>query len=290
MKQLFILSACLILVSCNQTKTETTEETAVRAMSLPAVKNYDTTTTTEEVAPAEAAPDESPSYLVAQAVDLPIEQKIIREARLRFETPDMDETYNKIVAATKNYGAQIQNDSETKEYNSVSRRLTIRIPNQHFDAFLADAEKGVSYFDEKEISSTDVTEEFIDVDARLNAKKKLEARYLELLGKAGKVSEMLEIEKQLANVREEIEAKEGRLRYLKNRVAQSTVYVNFYKSVATEGGAKVSYGTKLWNAVATGFNSILLFFVEVLNNWPLILILVALIFWLWRKFKKRKKP
>jgi hypothetical protein len=287
MKRLFILSLCLILASCSQTKTETTEENVSRN-SLPMKDGYDQTTTTEEAAPAEASADTA--YLVDPAPEETVEQKIIREARLRFETSDMDETYNQIVAAAKKYKAQIQNDSESKEYNSVSRNLTIRIPNEHFDAFLADAGKNVSYFDQKEISSTDVTEEYIDVDARLNAKKKLEARYLELLGKASKVSEMLEIERQLANVREEIEAKEGRLRYLKNRVAQSTVNIRFYKSVATQGGAKISYGTKLWNAIATGFNSILLFFVELLNNWPLILILVALIFWLWRKFKKRKKP
>jgi len=284
MKQLFVLFACLILTSC-ETRTETTEETsAVHAITLPAMKDHKVSGQTEalevaaEAAPMESQPEES------------ISQKIIREARLRFETSDMDETYNKIVAATKKYNAQIQNDSESKDYSSINRSLTIRIPNQNFDAFLADAGKGVEYFDQKEISSTDVTEEYIDVDARLNAKKKLEARYFELLGKASKVSEMLEIERQLANVREEIEAKEGRLRYLKNRIAQSTVYIDFYKSVATEGGAKVSYGTKLGNAVVTGFNSILLFFVELLNNWPLILILVALIFWLWRKFKKRKKP
>src|SRR6478672_9011335 len=234
MKQLSIFLACLILASCNQTKTETTGETsAIQAISLS--KNYDATTT-EEAAPDETNSEEAVAVALPDAAET-ITQKIIREARLRFETSDMDETYNQIVAATKKYNAQIQNDSENKDYNSVSRSLTIRIPNQHFDSFLADAEKGVTYFDQKEISSTDVTEEYIDVDARLNAKKKLEARYLELLGKAGKVSEMLEIERQLANVREEIEAKEGRLRYLKNRVAQSTVYISFYKSVATEGGA-----------------------------------------------------
>ncbi len=288
MKRISALFAFLVLASCQQNRTETTTEetSAVQAISLPPLKDYKAAdeTAQAEVAPVEAAAMQSPP--APENTD----QKIIREARLRFETPDIDQTYNQIVTATKKYDAQIQNDSENKEYDAVSRSLTIRIPNQYFDAFLSEAGQGVDYFDQKEISSTDVTEEYIDVDARLNAKKKLEARYLELLSKAGKVSEMLEIERQLANVRAEIEAREGRLRYLKNRVAQSTVYISFYKAVATEGGAKVSYGAKLGNAVATGFNSILLFFVALLNNWPLILILVALIFWLWRKFKKRKKP
>lgn len=280
MRTLFTFLVCLILYSC-ETKTVTTEE--VSAIALPAAdKSYDSHAANSTVAAA------SETAYLAEPAKLEIEQKIIRDATLKFETPDMDETYTTITAAAKKYGAQIQNDAETKEYNLVNRHLTVRIPNQHFDAFLADVGKGVSYFDQKEISSTDVTEEYIDTDARLNAKKKLEARYLELLGKASKVSEMLEIERELANVREEIESKEGRLRYMKNRIALSTVNIDFYKPMASKGGARVSFGTKIWNAVATGFNSISVFFIELINNWPLILILVVLILWLRRKFKKRK--
>lgn len=279
MKSFLALFLCIFFFSCQNSEPEAQVD-QIQAISLPERK----------YAPSEESSAASaPAYLVEPG-KADIGQKVIRDATLRFETDDMDQTYDRIGSATKKYGAQIQNDFESKEYNSVSRQLTIRIPNRHFDAFLTDVGKGVSYFDQKEITSTDVTEEYIDIDARLNAKKRLEARYLELLQKAGKVSEMLEVERQLATVREEIESKEGRLRYLKNRIDLSTVNITFYKSVATQGGAKVSYGTKLWNAVATGFNSILLFFVGVLNNWPLILILVVLFFWLFRKLRARKKP
>jgi len=279
-RNLFAFFACLILLSCREDVTETTtEEVAPIAVSMPADKSYGVAN--------EAISEAAAPLPAAEPVD---EQKIIRDATLRFQTSDMDKTYRQIVVASKKLGGQIQTDSETNEYGRVSRSLAIRIPNQKFDAFLTDAGKDVAYFDQKEISSSDVTEEYIDTDARLNAKKKLEARYLQLLTKATKVSEMIEIEQQLANVREEIEAKEGRLRYMNNRIAQSTVNITFYKLVPTEGGAKVSYGARLGNALSTGFNSILLFFVELLNNWPLILILVVLIFWLRKKLRKRKNP
>ena len=122
--------------------------------------------------------------------------------------------------------------------------------------FLKDISKGVAYFDNKEISSQDVTAEYIDIDARLKAKKVLENRYLELLKKANKVSEILEIEQQLSAIREEIEAKEGQLNYLQNRVSFSTITIEFYKSVANESGITVSYGMKIWTAIKSGFNSI----------------------------------
>ncbi|HMK06439.1 MAG TPA: DUF4349 domain-containing protein, partial [Flavobacterium sp.] len=123
-----------------------------------------------------------------------IEPKIIKNGNLRFETSDLDATYTKIKAAVGKYKAIVQIDSEGSDSQSLYKNMTIRVPNDQFDAFIADISKGVSYFDNKEISSDDVTEEYIDIDARLKAKKILEARYFELLKKATKVSEMIEIE------------------------------------------------------------------------------------------------
>ena len=160
-----------------------------------------------------------PVVAKSEEVTEEIEQKIIKEGNLRFETNDLVATYTQIQNAVKNQQASIQNDTEGKDYESVFRKLIIRVPNKNFDLFLKDISKGVAYFDSKEISSQDVTAEFIDIDARLKAKKMLESRYLELLKKANKVSEMLEIEAQLSAIREEIEAKEGQLKYMQNRVS-----------------------------------------------------------------------
>ena len=204
-----------------------------------------------------------------------IEQKIIKEGNLRFETNDLEATYNQIQAAVKKHSATIQNDIEGKSDYELFRGLKVRVPSAKFDVFLTDISKGVSYFDTKEISSQDVTEEYIDIDARLKAKKTLESRYLELLKKANKVSEMLEIEGQLSAIREEIEAKEGQLRYMQSRVSYSTISIDFYKPLAEASGATASYGSKIWNAVKSGFNSISNFFIFLLEIWPFVLIIVA---------------
>lgn len=173
-----------------------------------------------------------------------VEQKIIKTGNIRFESNDLEKTYNQIITAVKMHKVVVQNDTEGKDYGSVFRRLTVRVPSKNFDLFLDDISKGVTYFDNKEISSQDVTEEYIDIDARLKAKKILEARYLELLKKANKVSEMLEIEAQLSAIREEIEAKEGQLRYMQSQISMSTITIEFYKTVANEGGATISYWFK----------------------------------------------
>lgn len=216
-----------------------------------------------------------------------IEQKIIKTGDIKFETNDLGETYIQIISAVKKHNAIIQNDTEGKEYGSVFRRITVRVPSKNFDLFLSDISKGVTYFDNKEISSQDVTEEYIDIDARLKAKKILEARYLELLKKANKVSEMLEIEAQLSAIREEIEAKEGQLRYMQSQISMSTITIEFYKTVANEGGATISYGSKIWNAIASGFNSISSFFIGLLSIWPFLIILAAAVYYIRKRFKKK---
>ena len=217
-----------------------------------------------------------------------IEQKIIKEGNLHFETSDLAATYSQIQNAVKSNNAIIQNDTEGKDYESVFRKLIIRVPSKNFDLFLKDISKGVAYFDNKEISSQDVTAEYIDIDARLNAKKVLETRYLELLKKANKVSEMLEIEAQLSSIREEIEAKEGQLNYMLNRVTLSTITVEFYKSVAEESGATSSYGMKIWTAFKSGFNGLSSLFINLLSIWPFIIILFTVGYFIRKKFKSKK--
>jgi hypothetical protein len=271
----------LLFVSCKQA--EATDAASVDMMAYAAADST-----------AVVAEEDTKSYAVTMGVPLPakeeaIETKIIKSGNLRFQSDDLEVTYGQIQAAVKKYNALIKNDSQANNDYQFSRTINIRVPNQHFDAFIADISKGVKYFDAKDISSQDVTEEYIDVASRIKTKKVLEARYLELLKKANKVSEMLEIEGQLSEIREEIEAKEGRLRYLQNKVSMSTLDIEFYKPVAQGRKATVSYGGRIGNAIVSGFNGISNFFIGLIENWPVIVTLVVLFFFIRKRFKRKNK-
>jgi len=215
-------------------------------------------------------------------------QQIIRTSRLRFETQDLEKTKAQIVTAIKNAQGFIQDDDSGKDYNQIYQRITLRVPNKNFEKVIEDIGKGVAYFDERTISREDVTEEFIDLDARLRAKTKLEERYIALLAKAKNVKEMLEIERELAKIREEIESKQGRLKYLENQVSLSTIYVHFY-TVTSETGATVSYGTKIVNALKSGWNGISIFFLGLLHIWPFLILVGVGVFFVRRLIIKNKK-
>jgi hypothetical protein len=215
------------------------------------------------------------------------EAKIIKTADLRFPSTNMNESYKNIIAAVKKHKAIVQSDNSGKDYSTFYRNISIRIPNASFDAFINEISNGVTYFDKKEISSQDVTEQFVDIEARLKAKRTLENRYLQILNKASKVSEILEIERELATIREEIEAKQGQLQYLQSKVSMSTITIEMYTENPSGGNATVSYASKMGNAIKSGFNGISTFFIGILHIWPFILILAVVFFFVRKKIRKK---
>lgn len=277
MRYIFFLSVIFCVLSgCS--KNEAPNEVAISAIKLPP--------------PPPASKSEYIQKDQDKNLDAPspkIEQKIIKQASLRFETNDLEETYKQIQTAVKQSQGKVQSDSEGKDYGTLYRNITIRVPSQNFDNFINTISKGVSYFERKEITAEDVTEQYIDLTTRLKNKRKLEERYLQILQKAAKISEILEIEKQISIIREEIEAKEGQLKYLENRVSESTVTIEFFKNLPEQEAVQLSYGSKVWTAVKSGFFSLSSFFISIISIWPFIIIIVVLAYFI-RKRIKRKKP
>lgn len=214
------------------------------------------------------------------------EQKIIKTGVLEFETQNLEETYASIQKVLKTYNGYIQNDNSGKNHNKHYRYLTVRVPSTHFQPIVDEVSNTVAFFDTKSISRRDVTEEFIDLTARLKAKRELESRYIELLQRANTVKEVLDIERELSKLREDIESKQGRLEYLQSQVSYSTINIDFYKSIS-ESNVTISYGKRMTNALKTGWFAISSVFLGILTLWPLLIVgIVALV--LIRRWLKKK--
>jgi len=267
------LYALLLLLSLCACKKEATEQAV----------------TLTDVAPlSEAANTKAkPVSNAAKAPTAQSQLKIIKTGNLRFETTNLTQAGAQVMDAVKTYNALVQSDVQNSDGYSLGRTVVVRIAPQYFEAFVASISKGVKYFDRKDLSAEDVTEEYVDVEARIKAKKILEERYFDLLKKANKISEMLAIEKELATIREEIEAQQGRLKFLENRVAQSTITIEFYKKQEVEVSGTQSYGAKLGDALKSGFNGLSSFFLGLLYIWPIILIFVIAYIIYRKKFKRK---
>ena len=214
--------------------------------------------------------------------------KIIKTSFLSFETDSIEKTFQKIKTDIEKYKGYIQNDNTTKEYNQIRRSLVVRIPTSSFQPIIDHISQDVKIFDRKSTSLKDVSEEYIDLEARLKAKKALEERYLQLLKKAKSVKEMLEIEREIANIREEIEAKQGRLNYLKNQVSYSTINLEFYQVVPVVKSKSKTYFSKVIKAFKGGFNTLGDFILGLLYIWPFVLIISVILLFVRKRIKKRR--
>ncbi|WP_353129130.1 DUF4349 domain-containing protein [Parapedobacter pyrenivorans] len=232
------------------------------------------------------AADESMQAITAEAPATvgDTERKLVKTGSVTFETSSLSETKKQIDAAVKKHNAYIASEQAYTSPSSQNYTLIVRMPANHFDALLADATAGVGKFDSKDIGIQDVTEEFVDVQARIRTKKELESRYLELLKKANQISEILEIEKQIGELRADIEAAEGRMRYLSNQSEYATLTISYYVSMKPQ----VEFATKFKQGIATGWDNFMWMLVGLVHIWPLILLAILLV-WLFRYWRKKKR-
>ncbi len=221
---------------------------------------------------------------IKSSKNLVTDRKLIKRGRVEFETESLENTHARILEAVKNHQAYIATDRLYKNSYQLSNMMEIRIPAKNFNPFLSEISKNIEKFDSKEITVSDVTEQFLDTETRLKTKKELEKRYLEILKKAKSVSEILEVEKQIGFLRTEIESVEGRLKYLKNQVSFSALNITFHKTISSE----INFVKKLKNGFNSGLDNLVWFFIFIINIWPFIIIFMVLIFFFRRWRKKRK--
>ena len=213
-----------------------------------------------------------------------VERKLIKEGSMSFQCENVEETKVEVERICQQMGAYSSSEGQDSYGENLNYRHTIRVPAEKFDALVQELEKLAIKVESKDINTTDVTEEFIDVETRLKTKKELEARYLEILKQARSVEEVLSVEREIGNVRSEIESMEGRLNYLKNKVAFSTLNVNYYQKIVSDFG----FGSKFIQSFSNGWRNLLSFLIGLMSLWPFIL-LIGVGAWLLIKRRNRKK-
>ena len=212
-----------------------------------------------------------------------ISRKLIKNGNVVFETNHLEKTKYSVENLVKKYKGYISSDSNNEYDNRINYYLNIRIPAQYFDSILSGIASQISKFDSKEIRVSDVTEEFLDIESRLKNKKELEKRYLEILQQAKSVEDILNVERELGKLREEIEATEGRLNYLSNQVSFSTLSVSFYKKVTNETG----FSGKIGESFKKGFENLKSFFLFIVSIWPFVII-IPIVYFVIKKWRHKK--
>ncbi|MDR2232137.1 MAG: DUF4349 domain-containing protein [Tannerella sp.] len=213
-----------------------------------------------------------------------LERKIVKKGDVRFQTTDVKRTKSLIYGKVNELQGYIAEDNVYDYEERIEHRLVIRVPANQFDALLHTISENAERFDSQHIDVQDVTEEFIDVEARIKTKKELQSRYTELLKRATKIDEMLQIEKEIGDLQTEIESVEGRMRYLKDRIAFSSLTVSYYQQTTLGFG----FASKFVDGLKSGWNFFLWFIIGLSHLWVFLLIVFVSVF-LFRRWRKRRK-
>ena len=268
---LFIL---ILFSQCSQ-RSESASEVATEAVSMDMVA-----ATKEEAAP----PTNQPNPVPSKTTDTTIQRMLTKEGTLRWETGDVAKTHAAILEQAKTHNAYVSNDNQTRDDYQTTTRMELRIPSDKFDEFISGIEKDVTKFDEKRIEVLDVTEEYIDISARMKTKKELEQHYYDLLKQTKNVAEVLLVEEQLNTVRADIESAEGRLKYLKDKVNMSTLHLTFYETTS----APVGFFGEIGKSFVSGWKGFLYFILGIISAWPIVLVVSGFLFWLIRRRRNKK--
>lgn len=272
----FLLCFSFLLVSCNG---GAKKEMAGSGVSSPSPM-YDSKIADET---ADKAGEENKTKDLEN-----VERKLIVSGDVRFRTGDLKKTHTEVLALVEKYKGYIASQNENNSDYSLEQNIQVKIPSKNFNAFLTELSKDVDQFDSKNINTQDVTEEFIDVEARLKTKKELEIRYQQILTKANSVSDIMEVEAQLNGVRAEIESIEGRLKFLDNQTSYSTLSINFYKLSTQLHG----FGFRFTEGFKQGWNAFIEFLLAIVSLWPFIFIVLPTFLFLlnrWKKWRSRTK-
>jgi len=217
-------------------------------------------------------------------------KKIIKDGRLGLQVDNLQIAKQKIDSLVKSAGGYYANENLKNSENQYGYELVIRIPVVNFERFVGSAEKGSSKILYKEIQARDVTEEFVDLESRLNSKRNSLARYNEIMKKANSVKDIIEIEESIRVLQEEIESTQGRLRYLSNCIDFSTLNmtISTQKDFTFKPVKRDSFWEKLKESIADGWYGLVDFILEFFGLWPYLILIIPIGFLIRRLRKKWK--
>jgi hypothetical protein len=173
---------------------------------------------------AATAPASESGFEQAPASSWPKSPMVIRNASLDLRVDDVTRVQREIGRLARDAGGYVAGATLRSEDKPETATITVRVPNEGLDDML-DRIAALGRLLSKKLTAQEVTEEYVDLSSRKRNLEREEGRLLELLDRAGKVHELLEVEQEVSRVRGEIEMTAGRMRYLENRVALSTVQV-----------------------------------------------------------------
>ncbi|MDP4264357.1 MAG: DUF4349 domain-containing protein [Bacteroidota bacterium] len=220
------------------------------------------------------------------------DKKIIKTASVNLEVKDYNSFYTSLREKVKSMGGYIAQEEQAQSDYKIENSMIIKVPVDQFDNAVVQLTGNAQKINERKITSQDVTTEVVDTKSRMEAKKQVRQRYMELLGQAKNMQDILSVQSEINGIQEEIESAAGRIEYLTHSSVFSTINLTYYQVLNSsakdaEGIKNPSFGEKVKDGLKTGWEIISNLIVVLITLWPLLLgSLVAFI--LYKRFRGQK--
>jgi len=218
------------------------------------------------------------------------ESKIQKNGSVSVLVENIDESIEALKSINNTFGGQITGIYDNGKGNERAVQITVKVPVEKFEAYYEQLRKLEGEVVYANITTVDVTEEYIDITSRLNNLRNTEAQLNRILERANSVTDVLAVQKELSTVRGEIESYEQRKRYFDNQTDYAYVSISF--AVDKTGLDIAEEQWKPWGEVKAAVKAL----VEVLKGLVNVIIwlvifspLVLIPYFLIRHLKKGKK-
>jgi hypothetical protein len=219
---------------------------------------------------------------------------IIKTGWLNLVVKDIVDTAKKISKFAQEKGGWVVSSNISQSEKLLSGSITVRVPAERFDESMEYFKSLAERVSNERTKAQDITEEYVDLQSRLKNLEAAENQLLEIMKRSGTISEVLQVQRELMNVREQIERIKGRMQYLEQSVKMSSITVNLALSEEllpippTEKWRPKYVLLETWKNVLTFWKNFSYLLIKVFV-WAQVWIPLGIICWLGWKYWKKKK-
>ena len=237
---IFIVLSVGLLISCSDSSSTVTNASKMEPSISSSIGRADDYAIA--AAPAYASSPDTEAYSSSSS-----ESRIQINGNLSLEVQNVSVAMEDKRTLVNQYGGSITSSDSGDSYNRYAN-ISVLVPRESFYELIEAIRNIASKVTNENINSNDVTEEFVDIKARLNVMKQTENRFISLLSETTAVEEIMSVERELMRLRGEIDSLEGRMKYLSKTTDNSVLNVHITEEVSITG-SDWSFFDSLGNSV-----------------------------------------
>jgi hypothetical protein len=221
------------------------------------------------------------------------DKKIVKTGSLNLEVKDYYSYYTSLREKVRNLGGYIAQEQQVQSDYKIENNMMIKIPVDQFDDAVVQLSSNVIKIVERKIHSQDVTTEVVDTRSRMETKKQVRNRYMDLLNQAKNMNEILSVQSEINGIQEQIESAAGRIQYLNHASSFSTINLTYFQVLNAAAKEPIeprpsTFAEKIKDAFRTGWDIASNVFIGIVAIWPLLLG-SAVVYLLYKK-NRRARP